>query len=211
MIFIVGILVAIIIVLLIYNITIHTKIQQFNNLSRQANNLKVLQDFLSTIGECSSVDEKIQKINNILIEKYEIKYSTIVVFNGAEYEVKASNVDPKHWKTLSKLQDVPIFKDSIATATPKYVTVNNDNERLPYQEMEFGRAKSAIFFPIYIENVYIGYWIIESGVPHDFDNIDTTIFEVVKENIVSVLRTVVHQKTLESIVRKDLFTGLYSE
>ena len=211
MIFIVGILVAIIIALLIYNITIHKKIQQFNNLSRQANNLRVLQDFLSTVGECSSVDEKIQKINNILIEKYEIKYSTIVVFDGAEYQVKASNVEPKHWNTLSKLQDVPIFKDSIATATPKYVTVNSENERLPYQEMEFGRAKSAIFFPIYIENVYIGYWIIESGVPHDFDNIDTTIFEVVKENIVSVLRTVVHQKTLESIVRTDLFTGLYSE
>ena len=211
MIFIVGILVAIIIALLIYNITIHQKIQQFNNLNRQANNLRVLQDFLSTIGECSSVDEKIQKINDILIEKYEIKYSTIVVFNGAEYQVKASNVEPKHWNTLSKLQDVPIFKDSIATATPKYVTVNNDNERLPYQEMEFGRAKSAIFFPIYIDNVYIGYWIIESGVPHDFDNIDTTIFEVVKENIVSVLKTVVHQKTLEAIVRKDLFTGLYSE
>ena len=211
MIFIVGILVAIIIALLIYNITIHKKIQQFNNLNRQANNLRVLQDFLSTIGECSSVDEKIQKINDILIEKYEIKYSTIVVFNGAEYQVKASNVEPKHWNTLSKLQDVPIFKDSIATAAPKYVTVNNDNERLPYQEMEFGRAKSAIFFPIYIDNVYIGYWIIESGVPHDFDNIDTTIFEVVKENIVSVLKTVVHQKTLESIVRKDLFTGLYSE
>ena len=211
MIFIVGILVAIIIALLIYNITIHHKIQQFNNLNRQANNLRVLQDFLSTIGECSSVDEKIQKINDILIEKYEIKYSTIVVFNGAEYQVKASNVEPKHWNTLSKLQDLPIFKDSIATAAPKYVTVNNDNERLPYQEMEFGRAKSAIFFPIYIDNVYIGYWIIESGVPHDFDNIDTTIFEVVKENIVSVLKTVVHQKTLESIVRKDLFTGLYSE
>ena len=211
MIFIVVILVAIIIVLLIYNITIHKKIQQFNNLSRQANNLRVLQDFLSTIGECSSVDEKIQKINDILIEKYEIKYSTIVVFNGAEYQVKASNVEPKHWNTLSKLQEVPIFKDSIATATPKYVTVNSDTERLPYQEMEFGRAKSAIFFPIYIDNVYIGYWIIESGVSHDFDNIDTTIFEVVKENIVSVLKTVVHQKTLEAIVRKDLFTGLYSE
>ena len=211
MIIIVGILFAIIIVLLIYNIMIHKKIQQFNNLSRQANNLRVLQDFLSTIGECSSVDEKIQKINDILIEKYEIKYSTIVVFNGAEYEVKASNVEHKHWNTLSKLQEVSIFKDSIATATPKYVTVNNENERLPYQEMEFGRAKSAIFYPIYIDNIYIGYWIIESGVAHDFDNIDTTIFEVVKDNIVSVLKTVVHQKTLESIVRKDLFTGLYSE
>ena len=211
MIIIIGILVTIVIILLIYNILIHKKIEQFNSLTRQANNLRVLQDFLSTIGECSSVDEKITKINDILIEKYQIKYSTIVVFDGADYQVKASNVDEKHWDTLKKLKDVPIFQDSIATTNPKYVTVNNENERLPYQEMEFGRAKSAIFFPLYIENVYIGYWIIESGVPHDFDNIDTTIFEVVKDNIVSVLRTVVHQKTLEAIVRKDLFTGLYSE
>ena len=208
---IIIILVAMIIGLLIYNITIHKKIEQFNALNRQANNLRVLQDFLTTIGETSSVDEKIQKINDILIEKYEIKYSTIVVFDGTEYQIKASNVDKKHWDTLKKLQEVPIFKDSVATATPKYITVNNDKEKLPYQESEFARAKSAIFFPIYEENVYIGYWIIESGVPHDFDNIDTTIFEVIKDNIVSVLRTVVHQRTLESIVRKDLFTGLYSE
>lgn len=208
---IIIILVAMIIGLLIYNITIHKKIEQFNALNRQANNLRVLQDFLTTIGETSSVDEKLQKINDILIEKYEIKYSTIVVFDGTEYQIKASNVDKKHWNTLKKLQEVPIFKDSVATATPKYITVNNDKEKLPYQESEFARAKSAIFFPIYEENVYIGYWIIESGVPHDFDNIDTTIFEVIKDNIVSVLRTVVHQRTLESIVRKDLFTGLYSE
>ena len=150
-------------------------------------------------------------INEILIEKYEIKYSTIVVFDGAEYQIKATNVDQKHWETLRNLQDVPIFKDSIATATPKYITINNENEKLPYQTMEFARAKSAIFFPIYEDNVYIGYWIIESGIAHDFDNIDTTIFEVVKDNIVAVLKTVVHQKTLEAIVRKDLFTGLYSE
>lgn len=46
--------------------------------------------------------------------------------------------------------------------------------------MEFERAKSAIFFPLYIDNVYIGYWIIEGSKPHEFDNIDTTILEVVK-------------------------------
>ena len=208
---IVGILVAIVIGLLIYNVQIHRKIQEFNSLQRQANNLRVLQDFLSTIGETSSVDDKIKKINDILIEKYEIKYSTIVVFDGAEYQIKATNVDQKHWETLRNLQDVPIFKDSIATATPKYITINNENEKLPYQTMEFARAKSAIFFPIYEDNVYIGYWIIESGTPHDFDNVDTTVLEVIKDNIVAVLKTVVHQKTLEAIVRKDLFTGLYSE
>lgn len=205
------VLVIIVIILIIYNIKISQKIQKFKNINQKITNLQVVQDFMNTIGETSSVDEKIKKINQILIEKYEIKYSTIVVFNGAEYEVKASNVDQRHWDSLRSLQDVEMFKDSIQTATPKYVTVNNQSERLPYQKMEFGRAKSAIFFPLYIDNVYIGYWIIESGTPHDFDNVDITILEVIKDNIVSVLKTVTHQKTLESIVRTDLFTGLYSE
>lgn len=205
------VLVIIVIVLVIYNIKISQKIQKFKNINQKITNLQVVQDFMNTIGETSSVDEKIKKINNILIEKYEIKYSTIVVFNGAEYEIKASNVDQRHWDSLKSLQDVDMFKDSIQTATPKYVTVNSESERLPYQKMEFGRAKSAIFFPLYIDNVYIGYWILESGTPHDFDNVDITVLEVIKDNIVSVLKTVVHQKTLESIVRTDLFTGLYSE
>lgn len=207
---IVVILIIVIVGLLWYNITIHKKIEAFNNLNQKIINLNVLQDFMTTIGEVSSVEEKIKRINDILIEKYDIKYSTIVVFDGAEYQVKSSNVDSKHWESLKRLQEVEIFKDSISTATPKYVTVNDEKERLPYQQMEFGRAKSAIFFPLYIDNVYIGYWIIESGVPHDFDSIDTTIFEVIRENIITVLKTTVHQKTLESIVRKDLFTGLYS-
>ena len=67
-------------------------------------------------GESSSVDEKIVKINEILIEEYAIKYSTIVVFDGTEYVVKASNVDKKHWDTLRNLQNEDIFKDSITTA-----------------------------------------------------------------------------------------------
>ncbi len=208
---IVIILIIAVLILIVYNLSIHKKIQTYKNINQKITNLSVVQDFMSAIGETSTVDEKIKKINDILIEKYEIKYSTIVVFNGAEYEIKASNVDERHWDALKSLQDVDIFKDSISQATPKYITVNNDKERLPYQQMEFGRAKSAIFFPLYIDNVYIGYWIIESGTPHDFDNVDITVLEVIKDNIVSVLKTVVHQKTLETIVRKDLFSGLYSE
>ena len=208
---VVIVLVLIVIGLIAYNITIHKKIQKFKNMNQKITNLNVVQDFMNAIGETSTVEDKIKKINDILIERYEIKYSTIVVFDGAEYQVKASNVDRKHWDSLRSLHQVDMFKDSIESATPKYVTVNNESEKLPYQQMEFGRAKSAIFFPLYIDNVYIGYWILESGTPHDFDNVDTTVLEVIKENIVSVLKTVVHQKTLESIVRKDLFTGLYSE
>ena len=85
---IVVVLIVAIIGLIIYNLTIHKKIQTFRNINQKITNLSVVQDFMNAIGETSSVDDKIKKINEILIEKYEIKYSTIVVFDGAEYMVQ---------------------------------------------------------------------------------------------------------------------------
>lgn len=210
MLVIICILVILVIALLIYNMSIHKKVESFKNLNQKITGLNVLQDFMNTIGESTSVDYKIHRINDILIENFEIKYSTIVVFDGAEYVIRATNVDEKHWDTLRNLQKEEIFKDSISTANPKYITINNDKEKLPYQKLEFARAKSAMFFPLYIDNIYIGYWIIESGEKHAFDNMDTAVLEVVKDNIISILKTVAHQRTIENIVRKDTFTGLYS-
>ena len=210
MIIVVIILVLAISALIIYNLSLYKRIQAFKMQGNRITNLNVLQDFMNIVGSDLNVDKKIKAINDLLIEKYQIKYSTIVVFDGTDYVIKASNVSQDHWDTLRKLHNVEIFKDSITSGSPKYITVNNENEKLPYQEKEFDRAKSALFFPLYIDNVYLGYWIIESGIPHDFDNLDTVIFETVKENIISVLKTMDYQKILENIVRKDLFTGLNS-
>ncbi len=207
---IIILLVIIIVILMIYNVSIHKKIESFSNLNQKVTSLNVLQDLLDTISEYTTTREKFTKINSILVEKYGIKYSTIVIYDGTEYVVRASNVDEKYWEALSKLQLEPVFKDSIQTATPKYLTVERDGERLPYQKSEFARAKSAIFFPLYIDNVYIGYWIIEGARPHEFDDIDVTILEVVKNNIVSVIKTITNQQIIESIVREDKFSGLKS-
>lgn len=205
------ILVFIIIALMMYNINIHKKIAKFSNINEKITGLNILQSFMNTVGEYSSVEKKISKINEIILERYsDIKYSTIVVFDGAEYVIKASNVDEKHWNTLRNLYTEEIFKDSISTATPKYITVDKETEKLPYQKMELGRAKSAMFFPLYIDNVYIGYWLIESGQIHAFDGMDTAIIEVIKENIVTILKTVEYQKTVENIVRTDLYSNLKS-
>ena len=207
---IIIILVFIIAVLTIYNMSIHTKIQDFQNLHQKVTNLNIIQDFINIAGSDIPVENKIKEINNVIIEKYEVKYSTIVIFDGANYKIRATNVDQKHWDTFSNLHEYDIFKDSIESTNPKYITVNNDREKLPYQKQEFGRAKSAVFFPLYIDNVYIGYWLIESGIPHDFDNIDITVFETAKENMISAMKSVNYQKTLESLVRKDLYSGLDS-
>lgn len=202
------ILVVIIILLMVYNMSIHKKITNFNNLNQKVTNLNILQDFMDTISKTSSVEEKIEQINNIIIERYQIKYSTIVVYDGTKYIVRASNVDQKHWEALSDLQSEEIFKESIQTSIPKYVTVEAEGERLPYQKMEFARAKCAMFLPLYIDNVYIGYWLLEGNQPHEFDTVDTTMLEVIRNNIVAILKTVQNQKIIESIVRNDKYSTL---
>lgn len=203
-------LVIIVVVLVIYNYYVHKKIETFSTLNQRVKNLNVLQEFMNTLGENDTISEKLENVNDIMINKFSIKYSTIVAFNGAEYEIKASNVDSKHWDSLKNLQNDPIFSESIQTATPKYITVDSDNEKLPYQKMEFGRAKCAMFFPLYIDNVYIGYWIIEGSMAHEFDSLDTTILGVVRDNIVTILKAVSNQATIENIVRDDLYSGLKS-
>ncbi len=201
-------LLGIAIALVVYNINLRKKLQTLNNTNQKVTSLNVLQDFMNTISEQITADAKIKKINEILIERYDIKYSTIVIYNGAEYEIKASNVEEKHWDTLKNLQSEKVFSDSIQTATTKYITVNGENERLPYLKMEYARVKSAMFFPLYIDNIYIGYWIIEGQKPHEFDNVDTTVLEVVKNNIISVLRTVENQRIINNLVRDDTYSGL---
>lgn len=204
------VLVAIIIMLILFNVKVHKEVNNYKNVNQKITGLNVLQEFMTTTGDSISVDEKIKRINEILIEEYDIKYSTIVEFNGTEYVIKASNVEEKHWDNLRSLHNEEIFRDSITTATPKYITVDQEGQRLPYQKSEFGRAKAAMFFPLYIENVYIGYWIIESGIPHAFDDIDTTILEIVKDNILSVFRIVNYQNIVESLTRDDYYSALKS-
>ena len=62
------VLVIIVIILVIYNININKKIKKFKNINQKITNLQVVQDFMNAIGETSSVDDKIKKINNILIK-----------------------------------------------------------------------------------------------------------------------------------------------
>ena len=204
------VLVIVVICLIIYNLSIYKKVKGLSNTNEKIANLRVLQDFMDTIGKDSPAENKIKIINDILIERYDIKYSTIVVFNGAEYILKATNVDQRLWETMTNLHTDPLFQDSIKNAAPKYVTVNNSSERLSYQKMDMTRAKSAMFFPLYIDNIYIGYWIIESDIAHSFDRMDTGILEIIRENIISVLKTISYQNTIENIYRVDKFTGLNS-
>ena len=210
--FIIFILIIVIVALIFLINSTKQKLSEIGRINQKVKkNIAVVREFLKIAGDEDSVDDKLRKINELVIETYDIKYSTIVVFDGAEYVIKASNVDATHYDVLRNLHNEEIFQDSVASATPKYVTIENENEKLPYQKVELGRAKSAMFFPLYIDNIYIGYWIMESGKMHAFDNLDATVIEVVKDDIISILQTIAYQDTIEKINRVDKFTGLNSE
>lgn len=209
-IFTIIILLSVVAILVVYNMNINKKIRAFSSINQKITNLNVLQNFMDILGEDVSANEKIEKLNEIIIEKYDVKYSTIVTFNGSDYAIRSSNVDEKYKEIISNLHTNETFEESIATASTKYVTVTGPNQKLPYQTAELGRCKSAMFFPMYIDNVYIGYWIIESEKSRAFDNVDTTILEVVKENIIKILKGIEYQNTIEETVRVDQFSGLFS-
>ena len=208
MVLLIIILVGVIFILFIGSTKKNEALKQLKNTNQRVISLNVLQDFIEIIGNISTDSkEKMKQINNVLVERYEIKYSTIVMFDGEKYKVEASNVNEKHFKMFEQLHTQEIFAESIRNATPKYITVNQ-GEKLPYLEMEFERAKSAIFFPIYADNIYIGYWLIEGNKPHEFDNIDTTVLDVVKNNLVSTEKVVKGLRILENISRFDKNIGL---
>ena len=197
--------------LILKNLEMKQNLKKLKNTNQKVNSLGIIQDLIKIIGNnMITSKEKITSINEMLIEKYEIKYSTIVIFDGNKYTIEASNVNEKHWRTFENLHNQDIFMESIENATPKYITTNK-GEKLPYLDSEFERAKSTIFFPMYIDNIYIGYWLIEGSKPHEFDNIDTTILEVIKNNLISAIRSIKSQRTLENLVRADKVTGLNNQ
>ena len=59
LIFVLVLLVGIIIALIVYNIVVYKRIQNFKDVNQKITGLNVLQDFMNTIGEYSTVDEKI--------------------------------------------------------------------------------------------------------------------------------------------------------
>lgn len=187
------------------------KLNKLKNTNSKINSLGIIQDFMKVISN-NAIDSKskIAEINEMIMEKFEIKYSTLVMFNGNNYEIQATNVGEKHWEALSDLHNNDIFMESIENATPKYITVEK-GEKLPYLDSEFERVKSAIFFPLFIDNIYIGYWLIEGSKPHEFDKIDTTMLEVIKSNLLSSYRSVRNQQIIEHLVRTDSVTGLKNE
>ena len=159
-----------------------------------------------------SSKDKMEELNKVLIEKMDIDYSTIVYYNGLEYITKVTNISdieiPNMEKDILYIQNLNIFKEAIDKREFKYITVDKQEEELPYLENRKNIIKSVIFYPMTSKGKYIGYWLIESKKVKAFENVDIQILENLKQAIRNTIEVLSYEEAIETMVRDDKFSEL---
>ncbi len=204
----VVILIIIVLLLILYNLYVKRNFKTVEKSRKRLDDLSVLNDLIKVTASLKSVDEKISKINEILIQKFKIDYSSVVIFDGKSFVAQATNVSKRSKALIEKVYVNPIFAESIQTKEAKYITVENPTDTLAYLTEEKSRAKTAIFYPLYIDSVFVGFWLIESRTLKGFQNLDMQIMVEVKSRILDIIRTMSFQASMENMIKEDLFSSL---
>lgn len=202
------ILIIIVLILILYNLYIKKNFKVVEKSRKRLDDLSVLNDLVKITASLKPVNSKLRNINDVLIQKFNIDYSSIVIFDGKKFIAKATNLEKNNISLIEKIYTNQIFSESIQTKEAKYITVENPTDNLEYLTEERARAKTAVFFPLYIESVFVGYWLIESRTPKGFGNLDMQIMLEVKSRILDIIRTMSFQSSMENMVKDDLFSSL---
>ena len=209
---IIAIEVTIIIFLLGYNVHTNRNLEQAKKSKKSFSRILALRDIMNISASSKSSKEKMEELNKVLIEKMDIDYSTIVYYNGLEYITKVTNIldieVPNMENDILYIQNLNIFKEAIDKREFKYITVDKQEEELPYLENRKNIIKSVIFYPMTSKGKYIGYWLIESKKVKAFENVDIQILENLKQAIRNTIEVLSYEEAIETMVRDDKFSEL---
>lgn len=157
-----------------------------------------------------TADEKIIDLNNTIINSYNFEYSTISLFDGNSYEIRATNIKEDFYKeSLANLAQENEFKTNVGKNISKYLTTNA-TKTLSYKTAVERNIKSVMFSPIYNGGTYLGFWILEDERENAFDNISKDELSRIKANLGIFIENVNYQKTLEIAENTDKQTGFYN-
>lgn len=154
-------------------------------------------------------NKKIEELNKIILETYKPRYSTISLFDGNIYEAKSTNVEDEYLECVINVADDNDFKINVNKNISKYLTTSVE-KTLSYQSATERKIRSAMFSPIYYNNTYLGFWIMEDETPNAFDSISKDELAKIKNNLGIFLDTVQFQNTIELAESKDKLTGFYN-
>ena len=169
----------------------------------------VVQRMFELMSSAIPSKQKLSEVNNIILDAFSSKYSTLVSFDGEKYEVRASNVDAVFQEKLANLPQDKIFKTNLQKNVPKYI-VGADGKVLTYQTAMERHIRSAMFLPIYHSGALRGFWILEDEVTGAYDNISNEQLVRIKDNIGVFIENMSMQDAIETAQNTDKQTGFYN-
>ena len=152
---------------------------------------------------------KIAELNNIIIEVFNSKSSTISIYDGVNYEVKATNVEATYIESIKALADEQDFKNNTVNNVSKYM-VAAGGRILAYKSAMERKIRSAMFSPIYYNGMYLGFWLLEDDAENAYDSISKEELAKLKEHIGVFIENVLNQESIENAYNTDKQTGFYN-
>jgi len=196
-------------VFIIFVLILLKQLKNFQKLKKNYSAVVVLQKIMEVLGRKIPSNEKLEEINNLLIEENDIMYSTIVSYDGDNHTVQISNVNSVYFEAFKDVIDDSIFKNNALKNIPKYVTMPQ-GESLKYPSARERGICSAMFMPLYLNDAYVGYWLMEDRRPNAFDRFEKIQLSILKNNLVLIIENSNYQSTIEKMAVSDRLTGLYN-
>lgn len=185
------------------------KMDYYSVISNNLESMNIVQKMFELTTSSVTADEKILALNNIILEAYGAKYSTISLYDGNTYEIRTTNVEKEYKDSIAKIAEENEFKANATKNVSKYLTTSAA-KTLSYRSAVERNIRSAMFSPIYHANTYLGFWLLEDDAENAFDAISKEELAKIKSNLGIFLENINFQKTLEIAENTDKQTGFYN-
>lgn len=169
----------------------------------------IMQRMFEIMASVIPAKNKVEELNNIMVEVFDTKYSTLVLYDGTEYNIKATNVEPMYLDGLKDLAESQEFKNNSVQNISKYL-VASGGRVLGYKTAIERQIKSAMFSPIYYNGTYRGFWLLEDNAESAYDSISKEELARLKDNIGVFIENVSSQEAIENASNTDKQTGFYN-
>ena len=81
----------------------------------------IMQRMFELMASPIPASKKIEELNNIIIEVFNSKSSTISIFDGTNYEIKATNVESMYIDSIKSIAEEQDFKNNSMQNVSKYL------------------------------------------------------------------------------------------
>ncbi len=208
-----GILLVVITVLLLVLGIIYLaqkkKLRYYETISQNISAMKVIQSMFEILSANISSKKKFEELNQIIIGSYSPKYSTISIFDGNSYEIKASNVESTYLEVIGQIAEENDFRNNTIKNISKYLTTTREKP-LSYKSAVERGIRSCMFSPIFHNGMYLGFWLLEDDKENAFDYISKSELSKLKNNLGVFVENTIYQNMIENAENKDKQTGLYN-